>query len=306
MTPEEKAVIAVALDWRHAVLAHPHGSATCLAAPVIDALTALGTATYALSVACPQCNTDRHLCPGCGESVSHVDVVCADCEMPAPLDLTNEYVWTGDATADSFPCHECLTDPTEDPLPWCDCRPNEPASETHVLRGGPCRFRAHPPESCPNAPTSMHVTSAGAAPVETCECDPLKPVYCQWENCHGGRDYVPPPKGTWLQEESAADTPETGWEQTTLLYCLAGDRIRIGTEETDVLRSGSGVWYVNTADYWHPTPWKHTELRLDLKANPGYQEYPPNLPCEIWMTSGRRAVYTLQQAFPGTTEVKRR
>lgn len=28
---------------------------------------------------CPQCNYDRHICPGCGEHLAHGVGVCADC-----------------------------------------------------------------------------------------------------------------------------------------------------------------------------------------------------------------------------------
>lgn len=41
------------------------------------------------------------------------------------------------------PCFECITDPTEDPAPWCDCLPEDQCD-------GPCRLRAHAPENCPN------------------------------------------------------------------------------------------------------------------------------------------------------------
>lgn len=97
--------------------------------------------------------------------------------------------------------------------------------------------------------------------------------------------------------------PAEEWTPATLLYCLANDRIRIGTDETKVLRSSSGLWYVNTENYWHPTPWRHTELRLELEANPGFQEYPPSLECEILMSPERLAVFALQQAFPGTAVI---
>lgn len=97
--------------------------------------------------------------------------------------------------------------------------------------------------------------------------------------------------------------PAEEWVPAPLHFVLANDRIRVNGQETKVLRSSAGVWYVNTADYWHPSPWQHTELRLDLEANPGFQEYPPNLECEILMTTERQAVYLLQQGFPGTTVV---
>lgn len=49
----------------------------------------------------------------------------------------------------TYPCWECLTDPAEDPRPWCDCRP-EDFGKTHP--GHPCRLRAHSPENCLNRP----------------------------------------------------------------------------------------------------------------------------------------------------------
>lgn len=94
--------------------------------------------------------------------------------------------------------------------------------------------------------------------------------------------------------------PQLEWVSATFLMCLAGDRIRIGQEETGVLRSSSGTWNVNTSDYWHPRPWVHTELRMDLTANPGFREYPPSTPCEILMSPERKAVHLLMQTFPGS------
>lgn len=93
-------------------------------------------------------------------------------------------------------------------------------------------------------------------------------------------------------------TPE--WMSATLTHCLAGDHIRIGTDETDVVRCSAGVWYADNSDAWHPKAWKHTELRMDVTINPGFQEYPPNLACEILCTPERKAALLLQQAFPGS------
>lgn len=102
------------------------------------------------------------------------------------------------------------------------------------------------------------------------------------------------------------------WTPATFLYALAGDRIRIGTDETDVLRSSSGAWHANVVSSVLPsgktwdkvTPWEHTELRLDLSANPGFREYPADTPCEILCTPERLAVLTLMTVFPGTKEIK--
>lgn len=137
--------------------------------------------------------------------------------------------------------------------------------------------------SCPKCNAGGHVCPGDGNPISHTQSD-----------CGDHGDLEP-----W----EISPEPIEEWTPATLLYCLAGDRIRIGTDETKVLRSSSGVWYVNTENYWHPTPWQHTELRLELEANPGFQEYPPNLECEILMSPERRAVFALQQTFPGTSVI---
>lgn len=116
---------------------------------------------------------------------------------------------------------------------------------------------------------------------------------------------LPPPVIDREAEENAA--LESGvppeWVPAVFLLCLAGDRIRIGEQETDVIRSNAGVWHVDTSDYWQPKTWPHTELRMDLAANPGFREYPPQTPCEILCTPERRAVLEVMRAFPGTQRV---
>lgn len=288
MTPEERAVIDAAMGWRDAVLANPHGG-TDLPAPVIDALTLLGAATYALAIACPTCDAGGHTCPGCGAHVGHTQIDCGAYE-----DVHRE-IQSAPADATTFPCWECLTDPTEDPLPWCDCRPNERASEMHLSYGGPCRFRAHGPEGCPNRPTSMEVTSRGAEPTPVPDA-PTSLAAVVSRNSF---------KATRVRDDDPV------WTSATLLYCLAGDRIRIGADETDVLRSSSGAWHANVVSSVMPsgktwdkvTPWEHIELKLDLSANPGFQQYKPNTPCEILCSPERLAVLTLMTVFPGTKEL---
>ena len=104
---------------------------------------------------------------------------------------------------------------------------------------------------------------------------------------------------------AVADLPEPPpeWVTATFRDCLAGDRIRLGQEETDVIRCSSGIWHVDTSDAWRPRAWEHLELRMDLAANPGFQQYPPNTPCEILCTPARAALLTLQSAFPGSTVI---
>lgn len=93
------------------------------------------------------------------------------------------------------------------------------------------------------------------------------------------------------------------WIESTMLHCLEGDRIRLGAEETTVLRSISGTWHADNSDVWRPKAWKHVELRLDLEANPGLQQYPPNAVVEILCTAERAAALVLQESFPGSAIV---
>lgn len=105
------------------------------------------------------------------------------------------------------------------------------------------------------------------------------------------------------QVELWADDPGAGprWIPATFADCLAGDHIRIGTEETDVLRANRGIWHADARDEWRPKAWQHLEVRLELAAVGGFPVYPPAQAIEILMTPERHAVHTLAQAFPGST-----
>jgi len=93
------------------------------------------------------------------------------------------------------------------------------------------------------------------------------------------------------------------WLPATLGACLAGDRMRIGTEETDVLFSSRATWLLDNTNPRWPRAWEHEELVLDLSAHPGRRQYPPDLACEIFCDAERAAVLALQQGFSGTTVV---
>lgn len=267
MTPEEKAVIEAAITLVTAVRAG-------LDPVPLD--SELAAVVEALLFTCPQCNEGGHVCPGDGRSIGHTQTDCGDHEETSPIrviqwpDPWNNPPATRGVTAETHPCFECV-DEDEDPAPWCDCLVGDRCK-------GPCRQRAHAAERCPN---------------RSCACSRTERVYCAANGCHGGADVVE-------------------WMPATLLYALAGDRIRIGQQggytETDVLRSSSGAWHANVVSSVLPsgktwdkvTPWEHTELRLDLSANPGFQPYPQDMACEIWMTAERRAVHMLMTVFPGT------
>lgn len=95
------------------------------------------------------------------------------------------------------------------------------------------------------------------------------------------------------------------WHPATFMDVLAGDRIRLGQDEATVLRCNAGIWHADTSNAWQPKSWPHTELRMELDVVPGFQQYPPNTPCEILASPERLAVLRVQQAFPGTNVTDR-
>lgn len=339
MTPEEKAVIDAAMEWHYAILANPSAIPLVPMSGPALALEGISHATWQLVTSCPECNAGGHTCPGDGKSISHTATGCGEHGIDVNQDMVeanacgelfadnhhiseknfNGLIRTGEPTyrewveqhadASTYPCWECLVDPTEDPRPWCDCRPEDSAEPAHPY---PCRLRAHAPESCLNRPEVIVPPRPTEAElnIEVIKTGPNTETHIL-----SGQSYADitsfPPEPTGPPEMKFGS--DKTWEPATLLYCLAGDRIRIGQDETDVLRSSSGAWHAQVVSSVLPsgktwdkvTPWEHTELRLDLSANPGFQEYPPNLPCEILCTLERLAILHLMQGIPGTTVIKR-
>ncbi len=314
MTPEEKAVIDAAMEWHYAILANPSAIPLVPMSGPALALEGISRATWRLVTSCPECNAGGHTCPGDGKSISHTATDCGEHEGPTYREWVKQH-----ADASTYPCWECLVDPTEDPLPWCDCQPDDLAQPAHPY---PCRLRAHSPENClnrpePTVPPRSTEAEYGSLPVlniEVLKTGPNTETHILSGQSYADITSYPPEPPSWADVPTDPDPfPEPTWKPATLLYCLAGDRIRIGQDETDVLRSSSGAWHAQVVSSVLPsgktwdkvTPWEHTELRLDLSANPGFQEYPPNLPCEILCTPERLAILHLMQGIPGTTVIKR-
>jgi len=95
-------------------------------------------------------------------------------------------------------------------------------------------------------------------------------------------------------------TPDR-WVPATFADCLAGDRIRIGDQESDVLWT-TGPQQFHVKQGWRDGQrfterWDHIELRMDLSANPGRRVYLPSTPCEILCTSERAAKLELSTLF---------
>jgi len=104
------------------------------------------------------------------------------------------------------------------------------------------------------------------------------------------------------QPTEPVDAPT--WHPATLGAALAGDRIRIGEEETDVIRCSLGTWHADTSDAWRPKAWEHVELRMELTAVPGFVQYPPATPCEILCSPERAAILRWENAFPGSKVIE--
>ena len=139
MTPEEKAVIEAAVDWHHLWERRPGGNHA-----------ALYDTVRALIYSCPECNAGGHTCPGDGNPIGHTASDCGEHDDPRQAVVDGS----------TFPCWECLTDPTEDPAPWCDCRREDFGGQNP---GHPCRLRAHSPDRCLNRPpTSVKVVQVRA------------------------------------------------------------------------------------------------------------------------------------------------
>lgn len=127
MTPEERRVLDLAIEW---------GRAVEFKQDTVQLLTSLEEAAWALILACPQCNTDRHRCPGCGAPIGHT---ATDCGTGCTDDPHQDAVEVAAEMVVALHCDECCD---EDPAPWCDCRDDETCK-------GPCRKRAHDPDRCP-------------------------------------------------------------------------------------------------------------------------------------------------------------
>jgi hypothetical protein len=277
MTPEEKAVIEAAIF-------NVYGTNSGVSQA--ERSVALDTAVRALIYSCPKCNAGGHTCPGDGNPIGHTATDCGEHEIES-LDTCSARGMASDGTlgavgcirraghegghgysdgsgeqdepertASTYPCWECLTDPTEDPAPWCDDRPEDFGQQDP---NHPCRLRAHAPDACLNRPDENQ------------------------------------------EAVVAVKADDSVWIETTMTNCLINDRIRIGAEETTVLRSNHGLWHVDGQNYWQPVRWDHIELRMELESVPGFRQYPPAASIEILCTPERLAALRLQEAFPGAT-----
>jgi hypothetical protein len=167
---------------------------------------------------------------------------------------------------DAHPCAECLTDPNEDPLPWCDCRPGETCK-------GPCRQRAHAPSLCPNRSVDIPHNIVMGTEVQ----EPPLWTLTEWQHVImkdivrlPGRPETEASVGSVQRQQRHADSRE---------YTGQDGKVR--------------DWV---------TPHEHEIIfaRLILDGSERTVNFPPETPVEILMSASRRAALTVQQAFPGS------
>lgn len=181
----------------------------------------LQRATEKLIFSCSQCNTDRHLCPGCGTDIGHFEPMCDRCDFES-ASVQREDDSTARIPVDiiggsSHPCVECMTDPDEDPHAWCDCGGRHDEGPC----APPCYSRAHKPEDCPNR-----------GPADVAQ-EPVEPapeyVPAEWQHVLAGdrvrlgdqeAEVTRSNVGTWHVDSSDRYRPRP-WEHTEVSISLA-------------------------------------------------------------------------------------
>lgn len=93
---------------------------------------------------------------------------------------------------------------------------------------------------------------------------------------------------------------EPAWTPATWGVVLAGDRVRLGTQEADVESAVAQTWHADNADPYRPKPWEHTVMRVRLTHLAESLSFPAGDPVEILADAERRAALTLSTAFAGT------
>jgi hypothetical protein len=101
MTPEEKAVIQAAIEWRRAIPGRDRD---------VRQTIELESKIWDLIIRCPQCNAGGHQCPGDGNPIGHGDRDCGEhddvCNNCAPL-RAGASVDRVDGSDLTTPCSEC-------------------------------------------------------------------------------------------------------------------------------------------------------------------------------------------------------
>lgn len=141
--------------------------------------------------------------------------------------------------------------------------------------------------TCPPGPEDAHFSDCPMYIQSECRCSRTEKMYCAADGCHGGADLVQEPV-----------EPEPEWTPAEWQHVLAGDRVRLGTQEADVTRSNVGVWHTDNSNRYQPRPWEHAEVSVSLAHLDRPLVMAPGGPVEILAGRERAAVLVIQKAFP--------
>jgi hypothetical protein len=206
----------------------------------------------------------------------HVTIHVEPIDVP-PIGPENDPAMIEEMKApDAYPCAECLTDPSEDPLPWCDCRPEETCPSPGRY---PCRRRAHRPQLCPNLPADIpyNIVAGGESLVVTEVQEPSLWTLSEWQHVVMG-DVVRLP-GRPETEASVGSVSRQARHTDSREYTGQDGKVR---------------------DWVTPHEHEIVFARLILDGSERTVNFPLETPVEILMSASRRAALTVQQAFPGS------
>lgn len=116
-----------------------------------------------------------------------------------------------------------------------------------------------------------------------------------------------------LAELVKSRIPDTSakWVETTWRYALPGDHVRMNGAYATVMKSSTSHWHIDPqSSKYEPIALEHEAVNVALALPVGPEDeystvkpysFVPGLAVEIEMTAERRAVHTVQRAFPGST-----
>lgn len=137
-----------------AAIALYHAEGTKSTISIAMAENDLRQVTQALIFSCSQCNTDRHVCPGCGESIGHFEALCGRCEDDSTAlqhETPEESAAIVDANLRAAGSSGLAQGPVELEPEWM------PAEWQHVLAGDRVRLGAQEADVTRSSVGAWHV-----------------------------------------------------------------------------------------------------------------------------------------------------
>lgn len=314
MTPEEKRVVQAAIDIRNQLLSQPYSPPD---------LGRLRNAVDALVYACPQCNYERHTCPGDGKPIEHGETDCGEhgpCNHDGcSLDVRGNFCARGHVQIEhgEGDCGE-----HDDRLPISDVQK---------------RLAPYLAEYAANvAEEWMRIVEIDEDAIEP--GSGAMQLRARWLEDHSFKlgtypesddfgyyrlnvsvePYTLPPMGpendpalAYEQEEEPVSTPDVPeWVETTWLYVRTGDHVRLNGQEADVVKHTANDFHA-AVDTWNDRTtgrprdnvtgrWDHKEVTVELAHLKGKPlPFPPNSAVEVLMDAERKAIHLLAVELGG-------